>query len=179
MTVSKRAQQRLVPAVALVAIALAGACAPPPAPDTRAQDEAAIRALETAWSATLQAKDLDKFVANYAPDAVVLAPNAPIATTPADIRKGLGDFLALPGLNMSFRTTAVTVARSGDIGYAYGAYDMTMTGPDGKPMSDKGKYVTVYKKQADGSWKAVVDTFNSDMPPAPAAPPPAPPAKKK
>jgi ketosteroid isomerase-like protein len=32
------------------------------------------------------------------------------------------------------------------------------------PPLDKGKYVEVWKKQANGAWKAVVDTFNSDMP---------------
>jgi ketosteroid isomerase-like protein len=31
-------------------------------------------------------------------------------------------------------------------------------------MTDKGKYLTVYTKQADGSWKAVADTMNSDSP---------------
>jgi ketosteroid isomerase-like protein len=40
---------------------------------------------------------------------------------------------------------------------------MTVTNPKTKkPMTDKGKYLTVYTKQADGSWKAVADTLNSD-----------------
>lgn len=174
-----RAQHRFVSFVALTALALTAACAPSEPPDTRAQDEAAIRALETAWSAALQAKDVDKFVANYAPDAITLPANEPMASTPADIRKEIAGMMALPGLSMSFHPTAVTVAKSGDIAYTYGVYDLSMTGPDGKPVTDKGKYVTVYKKQADGSWKAAVDTFNSDLPPAPAAPPPPPAGKKK
>jgi ketosteroid isomerase-like protein len=78
---------------------------------------------------------------------------------------------------MSFRPSGVAVAKSGDVAYTYGTYDLSVTGPDGKPMTDKGKYVTVYKKQADGSWKAALDTFNSDMPLP--TPPPPPPAKKK
>jgi ketosteroid isomerase-like protein len=41
---------------------------------------------------------------------------------------------------------------------------MTISGPKGKPMSDKGKYLTIYRKQADGSWKAVEDMLNSDLP---------------
>jgi ketosteroid isomerase-like protein len=42
---------------------------------------------------------------------------------------------------------------------------MTMSGPKGtKPITDKGKYLTVFKKQADGSWKAVADMINSDTP---------------
>jgi ketosteroid isomerase-like protein len=31
-------------------------------------------------------------------------------------------------------------------------------------MTDKGKFQTIYTKQADGSWKAIADTFNSDSP---------------
>jgi len=174
-----RAPHRFVSIVALTALALASACASPEPPDTRAQDEAAIRALETAWSAALQAKDVDKFVANYAPDAVTLPANGPIATTPADIRKGITDMMASPGLSMTFKPTSVFVAKSGDVAYTYGTYDLSMTGPDGKPVTDKGKYVTIYKKQGDGSWKAAVDTFNSDLPPAAAAPPPPAPGKKK
>lgn len=45
---------------------------------------------------------------------------------------------------------------------------MTMTPKTGKgkPMSDKGKYIVVLQKQADGSWKIVRDISNSDLPPS-------------
>ncbi len=46
--------------------------------------------------------------------------------------------------------------------YSVGTYSMTVSDRDKKPVTDKGKYVTVYKKQADGSWKAVHDMWNSD-----------------
>jgi ketosteroid isomerase-like protein len=38
-------------------------------------------------------------------------------------------------------------------------------------MTDRGKYLAVWKKQADGSWKCVADMFNTDLPPASAPPP--------
>jgi hypothetical protein len=45
---------------------------------------------------------------------------------------------------------------------------MTMTNPKTKkPVTEKGKYVTVYKKQADGTWKAIEDINNADAPAAP------------
>jgi ketosteroid isomerase-like protein len=43
---------------------------------------------------------------------------------------------------------------------------MTMTGPDGKPMSETGHYVVVWRKQADGTWKVAVDAPLSDPPAA-------------
>jgi ketosteroid isomerase-like protein len=35
----------------------------------------------------------------------------------------------------------------------------------GKPVQERGKYLTVWRKQADGNWRVVIDTFNSDAPP--------------
>jgi ketosteroid isomerase-like protein len=45
---------------------------------------------------------------------------------------------------------------------------MTENDAAGKPMTDKGKYLEVWKKQADGTWKCVVDMFNTDLPAPPA-----------
>ena len=59
------------------------------------------------------------------------------------------------------------------MGYTYGNFTFHITMPDGSPLDDYGKYATIWKKQADGSWKVAVDSFNSDvmmMPPPSAAP---------
>ncbi|MBA2471329.1 MAG: hypothetical protein H0V41_03460 [Pseudonocardiales bacterium] len=55
------------------------------------------------------------------------------------------------------------MARSGDLAYSTGTYAFA------NPPIDKGKFVDVWKKQADGSWKAVIDIFNSDLPVTPPA----------
>ncbi len=149
---------------AVVLFGLNLACGPQPAPDTRAEDERVIRESEVEWSKVALAKDVDRFVANYAEDASAMAPNEPIATGKQAIRSTIGKMFALPGLALSFQTAKVEVARSGDMAYTHGAYTMTMNDAKGKPMTDKGKYVTVYRKQADGSWKAVADMFNTDLP---------------
>ena len=54
-----------------------------------------------------------------------------------------------------------------------GVYQVTAKDPQGKPVTHHGKFVEVWKKQADGKWKAVADTDNSDLPLL------APPEKKK
>ena len=53
-----------------------------------------------------------------------------------------------------------------DLAYVSGSYELTENDASGKPMTDKGKYLEVWKKQANGSWKCVADIFNSDLPPA-------------
>ncbi len=60
------------------------------------------------------------------------------------------------------------IAKSGDLGYSQGSLTQTWTDPKTKKvLTVKGKYVTVYKKQADGGWKAVADIWNENAPPAP------------
>lgn len=61
--------------------------------------------------------------------------------------------------NVSVKWTAdfVDVASSGDLGYTYGNYTWSFTDSTGKNTEDKGIFHTVWKKQADGSWKYTWD----------------------
>ena len=135
--------------------------------DTKADQ--ALRDADDAWSKAAASKDLDKTVSYYSSDAAVLPPNAPIATTKEAIRKIWQDMLASPGLVISWKATKVEVAKSGDLGFVSGTYEFTMNDASGKPTPDKGKYVEVWEKQADGKWKCEMDTWNSDMPASPPA----------
>jgi len=148
---------------------LAVSCATSPAPADRATEEAAIRAIDEQWSATAAKNDLDGTVGFYSDDAVVLPANAPIATDKKSIRDAWAGLLA-PTVKLSWKVSKVEVAKSGDLGYLYGTYALSMPDPKGGPaVEDKGKMVEIWKKQSDGKWKCIVDTFNSDIPvPAPA-----------
>ena len=136
-------------------------------PDTRAADEAAVRKADADWATAGQSKQVDAWVAYYSDDAVVLPPNEQEATGKDNIHKAIGDLLALPGLSVNWKAAKVEVARSGDLAYVQGTYELGMKDPKGKPITDHGKYVEVWKKQADGNWKCAVDTWNSDLPAAP------------
>lgn len=133
------------------------------APDTRAADEAAIRSGSGEMSNAAGAKDLEKVLTAYADDASMFAPNAPIATGKEAIRQAWSQFMGSPGYALSWQATKVEVARSGDLGYEVGTYELTLNDAKGKPGTTPGKYVVVWKKQADGSWKIVADIFNADQ----------------
>jgi ketosteroid isomerase-like protein len=124
----------------------------------------ALRAADEAWMKVFSAKDVEKSVAFCDEQGAVLAPNAPIAEGRPAIAKSFSGFFALPDLKLTWHADKVEVAQSGELGYTSGTYQMTFTAPGGKAVSDKGKYVTVWKKEADGSWKVVLDIFNTDMP---------------
>jgi ketosteroid isomerase-like protein len=135
----------------------------PAAPvDTRAADEAAIRAASAAWSSASQSKDLDKIVSFYAPDGVALPDGAPIEPDLASIRHGWSGLTDAKDVSLGWKTTKVEVAKSGDIAYEYGTYHFDVTAKDGKVTTRSGKYVLAWKKQPEGTWKVAVDTDNSD-----------------
>jgi len=154
-------------------LALLVGCAsapPPPPPDTHDADVQALKDNEAQWVQDYKNKDVDKLVAHYAADAVLIAPGSPTATGVDAIRAMLKEMVGDANLSLAFQASRVDVSKSGDLGYTEGTYTMTMTDPKTKkPMKDAGSYVTVYKKQADGGWKAVSDIASSGPPMAPAA----------
>ena len=137
--------------------------------DTKAIEKA-LRDLDAQWSAAAGAKDLEKTIAFYSGDAIVLPTNAPAATTKEAIRNTWKDLLASPGLAINWKTTKVEVAKSGDIAYTTGTYELTMNDASGKPANDRGKYLEVWEKQADGNWKCAADMWNSDLAASASAP---------
>jgi uncharacterized protein (TIGR02246 family) len=142
---------------------------PPPAPppDTRAAEEAAIRAAVGEWGAAARAKDAAAFASFYADDAVLLLEASPDFTGRAAIGAMIGGMMQDPNFAMSFETSSVVVARSGDIAYERGSYGLTLSDANQQPAAQKGNYVMIWRKQADGIWKVAVDSPSSE--PAPAA----------
>jgi ketosteroid isomerase-like protein len=138
-------------------------------PDPRAADEQAIRETDIAWSKVGAAKDLERMVAFFTDDASELSPNAPMATGKEALRKAWSAYFATPGFAISWHPTKVEASRGSDLGYSMGTYELTTHDPTGKPITDRGKYVTVWKNQADSTWKVVADIFNSDLPVPPTA----------
>jgi ketosteroid isomerase-like protein len=70
----------------------------------------------------------------------------------------------MPGFELKWQATGVQVAEAGDMGYTVGTYELAVE-QDGASIVTVGKYVTLWQKQADGSWKVIVDCFNADGPP--------------
>ena len=159
---------------AVIVFAIAACNQPPaPAPDTHDADVKAISDLEAQWVKDWAAKDVDKIAINYADDAVVMTPGGEPMRGKEGIHNGLKQMVADPALSLTFQASKVEVAKSGDLGYTQGSYKMSMTDPATKKVvNDHGSYVTTYRKQADGSWKAVADIATSEVPPMP-------PSKKK
>jgi ketosteroid isomerase-like protein len=126
--------------------------------------KAAITADEKAWSDQFQARprSLDALVARYTADADFVTSGVK-ANGSANIRKAYEEGLKDPNFNFTFAADQVDVAASGDLAYARGRFKETYTdAATDKPKSDTGSFITVYKKQEDGSWKVVQDWAVAD-----------------
>jgi ketosteroid isomerase-like protein len=124
----------------------------------------ALRAADAAWLKAYRAKDIDRSVAFYDEQGSMLVPNSPILTGKKVIAKFIAKSFGLRDYEIKWHSKKVGVARSGDLGYTSGAYEMSFKDASGKAVSDKGKYLMLWKKQADGAWKVLFDTSNSDLP---------------
>src|ERR1051326_2005986 len=120
----------------------------------------AIRDADMAWSKAASAGDLNAIVSFYSDDATLLSPNAPVVKGKDAIRKEWDGIMKGFGNTLHWQPTKAEAAKSGEIGYTIGTYEGTFTPPNGKPVHDKGKYLEVWKKQADGKWKCVADMYS-------------------
>ena len=151
-----------------LALFLAGCnTAPPAAPAVDlVAEQSKIRDLESTWVKEAAAKDLEKSVGHYADDAVLMTPGGPAAKGKDAVHAAWKGMLDDPNFKLNFSSDRVEMSASGDMATTRGSYTMTMTNPKTKkPIEDKGSYVTVFKKQADGGWKAIEDINTSEVAP--------------
>ncbi len=125
------------------------------------QERTALMQRDRDWSQTT--KDVDKFMSFFASDAALYGTGMPVVSGADAIRQAFLGMSAAPGFSLTWTVTKADVSAAGDLGYTTGAYAAAMGGP-----AEKGKYVTVWTKQA-GAWMVKEDIFNAD------GPPPAPP----
>ena len=132
--------------------------------------EAAIRESDAQWVAAARTASVDAWMAFYSADAVVMAPNVQIASDHERVRQAVADLLALPHLSIAWHPIKVDVARSDDLAYLIGVYEFGYDDGRGSRVSDRGKLLEIWRRQPDGGWKCIVDTWNSDGPAAAAQP---------
>jgi ketosteroid isomerase-like protein len=99
------------------------------------------------------------YMSYYAEDAVELPDGAPAIVGKDNIAKAMG-FLDDKNNRLTWSAVDADIASSGDLGYTWGNYEFLSKDKDGNQRVERGKYTTVWKKQADGSWKVALDMGN-------------------
>ena len=125
----------------------------------------AINAIEEQWTAAIIAKDIDKILSIFAPEAVVMNANTPASVGLQSIRKSQELWFSdTTVFHDTFTSTVDTieVSTSGDLAYVRGHSQLSINTHDGI-VKEQDKWITIFRK-VDGEWKAIVDIWNSDMP---------------
>ncbi len=129
-----------------------------------------LKAQEAQWQKDYATKNIDALAGQYTDDAAIAGPGDPLATSQADRRKAIGGLTNDPNFALTFGSDRILVAKSGDLASSRGHYTLTMTDKaTNKPVTSTGSYLTVFKKDGDGGWKAVEDFITPGPAPAAAA----------
>jgi len=163
-------------AIALVLVALSVSACKPGADKAAKVDataeEQAIRAKESAWMDAYNRHDAEGLASQYEADASLASSGASLMTDGVGRSIFLDAMAKDPNLKVDFASDRIIVAASGELASSRGHYTLTYTDQATKqPKTEKGSYLTVYRKGADGKWQAVED-FTTPGPavvPAPAA----------
>jgi uncharacterized protein (TIGR02246 family) len=163
-----RMKELFASAVLVLILAACSQAPPSTPPDTRAADAQAIRDAIAASSTSSVDQNIDKFLAFYDPDASVFMPDAPVVTGRPAMKAAMQSAFADPNFSIDIQIAKVEVSKSSDYGYAQGTFTQKATNPKTKKVEAReGKWVTVFKKETDRSWKAVSDIFNFSGPAMP------------
>lgn len=125
--------------------------------DTKAAEQA-VKDVEAASLADWKAKRADGVASHYASDATFyISGQTPMAGA-AHIQPAVAGMLKDANFSLDYTNGQTMVAASGDMAYTKGTYHVTYTDPKTKQKAtEDGNYVTVFRKQGDGSWKIVED----------------------
>jgi ketosteroid isomerase-like protein len=94
-----------------------------------------------------------------------MPPNQPAVVGKAAIRELVSQLLEIETFTVAHHPRTVEVSLGGDLACLYYTYEFTVKDAKGTAVTEKGKDISVYK-QISGSWKLVIDMWNSDAPAA-------------
>ena len=112
--------------------------------------------LDRLFAQALNAGNLDALLALYEPNAALAPQPGQVVAGTQSIREALQAFIAMkPTLTM---LETKTIMQTGEIALTSSKWHLTGTGPDGSPVTMDGHSAEVSRRQADGTWRIVIDS---------------------
>lgn len=112
--------------------------------------------------------DVEKTVSFWSDDALIIPQAGPIVEGKAAIRAMVAGSFKTPGFSIHWKSEQVEFSPDGKMAYMRSTTDFTVPGPNGTVLSQPSRGITVWRLEADGQWRCVVDIWN-DPPRAPGA----------
>ena len=130
------------------------------APARAAESAAVLLEADRSFDIETNARGIDGWVDWFAEDGRMFPDGRDVIQGKAAIRELMGPLLSGRGNSLRWRPVAGDIAGSGDLGYTYGHSVLRRPNDAGEMTDHFGKYVTIWKEQADGSWKVALDIGN-------------------
>lgn len=123
---------------------------------------ASVNEIWTRYSSAYNSGDIDSWIALWADNGVQMPPGFPPVLGKEEIRKR--NQAVLDRFTFDLRITNEEIGVADDWAFARGTYKATLTPKHGGERTHvDGKYLTIFKRQSDGSWKIYRDIFNSNV----------------
>jgi ketosteroid isomerase-like protein len=123
----------------------------------------AIAKAESDFEKARAEKGLEGWLSYFADETADFVRGAPFTFTKEEMRTHLQKSFD-PADQLTWKPVKIDVADSGDLAYSLGTWQLKGKNPKGEDVTQTGKYLTVWRKQKDGSWKVVADTGMVDPP---------------
>lgn len=151
--------------VVLVLISVAFACSPvafAQSSSPESKPNAELLKADRDFFAAVKARKLEGWM-EFMSEETTLLRDKPYSGLQAIRANVAGDFTD-PTFSLTWDPESAVLLESGQMGYTSGHYVASGTNPDKKPYKSGGQYITVWKKQKDGSWKVLFDAGSSTGP---------------
>lgn len=164
----------LVQTVAAAVFALTLGCsenqanAPEPGPEMIDAWKAELVQADEAFAATVGAEGLSAWTSFFTSDGAMVQEGVGEVRGAEELQAIMDAAeAAIDITHFTWAPTRAEVSSAGDLGYTVGNYHRIFRGPDGVEMESTGTYVSIWRRQADGSWKVEMDLGNPITPPTP------------
>ena len=159
--------------VGLIASTALAGCDPPAPPDAGSTPTSKIfdtlKADEVHLNADWKSGDAARVASHFSAKAKVMIPGVAVIDGLPAIQAAVQQDMDTPGFGLTFASDKIFVAKSGDLAVARGVYTQTSSNAATQAIDTQtGAYVTVYRPEADGTWRAQWDILT--LGPAPAEP---------
>ncbi|MDH3685555.1 MAG: DUF4440 domain-containing protein [Myxococcales bacterium] len=119
-----------------------------------------LLAADRAWSET--PPDAEAFASFFAAGGRLFPPGAPLVEGREAIARAMRPAFESPGYSLAWKATAADISESGDLGFTFGTFEQKSQDSAGATLVTIGKYVTVWRRGSDHTWRVVADIFNAD-----------------
>jgi ketosteroid isomerase-like protein len=112
---------------------------------------------DRAFAAAALEGEMDRVFSFWSDDAVIYPAGMPAVRGKEAIREFVARNRAQPGFSLRAEPRGAVVSQDGTLGFTVGDYEITLEGPDGSILTNRGRYLETWQKDEAGSWKCTVE----------------------